>query len=218
MSRSAIGPEGRICIWLTASLPRRSMGIVTIWSISRRPLSGDRSRCRANTPRLKVNTPSGAELGFQSGTAQNLVNPDPTYNGWYVDASYWLTGETRNYEGDTGEIGRPKVKHPVRGAGGWGAWQIAGRYDVLELSDKNNLLFGWGAVDQTKVVACSTCGDQKTWLIGVNWWLNDYTRLALNVTQSKISGGNSLNAVGTAANKNNGADITGVGLRAQVDW
>ena len=49
-SRSAIGPEGRTCIWLTASLPRHSTGIATIWSISRRPSSGDRSRCRANTP------------------------------------------------------------------------------------------------------------------------------------------------------------------------
>ena len=62
------------------------------------------------------------------------------------------------------------------------------------------------------------CGDQQTWLIGVNWWVNDYTRFMLNVTQSKITGGNPLNAQGGSANKNDGADITGVGLRAQVDW
>jgi phosphate-selective porin OprO/OprP len=53
---------------------------------------------------------------------------------------------------------------------------------------------------------------------GVNWWINDYTRFMLNVTQSKITGGNPLNATGGSANKNDGADITGVGLRAQVDW
>ena len=37
----------------------------------------------------------------------------------------------RNYEADAGEFGRVKVKHPVfGGSGGWGAWQIAGRYDA----------------------------------------------------------------------------------------
>jgi len=41
----------------------------------------------------------------------------------------------------------------------------------------------------------------------VNWYLNDYTRLMLNVNQSTIEGG-----------VNDGAEITGVGMRAQVDW
>jgi phosphate-selective porin OprO/OprP len=145
-------------------------------------------------------------------TPVDLDTVDPTYNGWYVDASYWLTGETRTYEAATGEFGRPKVKHPVlwgQGGGGWGAWQIAGRYDVLDLADKNSVIPG-----------CSTCGDQKTWLFGVNWWLNDYTRLALNVNQSKIEGGNDSfpKGSGLGFNKNNGAEITGVGVRAQVDW
>ena len=160
---------------------------------------------------LKVDSPSANQLGIGG------VNPNPSYDGWYVDASWFITGETRNYEADTGEIGRPKVKHPVEDHG-WGAWQVAGRYDVLNLSDNSNALFGWSKVDQSGITACTLCGDQETWLIGVNWWLNDYTRLALNVTQSKITGGNTTNADGGAANSNNGAKITGVGLRAQVDW
>jgi phosphate-selective porin OprO/OprP len=151
-----------------------------------------------------------------------LQTVDPTYDGWYVDASYWLTGETRNYEADTGEFGRPKVKHPVlwgQHGGGWGAWQIAGRYDVINLSDKNTALVGFNSNTASALNACTLCGDQNTWLIGVNWWINDYTRFALNVTQSKIEGGNPLNAFGVVgANRNNNAEITGVGLRAQVDW
>jgi phosphate-selective porin OprO/OprP len=151
-----------------------------------------------------------------------LGTVDPEYDGWYVDASYWLTGETRNYEADTGEFGRPKVKRPVlwgQGGGGWGAWQIAGRYDVINLSDKSNALVGFNSNTASAIVACTLCGDQNTWLIGVNWWLNDYTRLALNVTQSKIEGGNPLNAFGVVgANRNDNAEITGVGVRAQVDW
>jgi phosphate-selective porin OprO/OprP len=163
-----------------------------------------------------------AKLWVDTPTFLNTV--DPTYDGWYVDASYWLTGETRTYEAATGEFGRPKVKHPVlwgKGGGGWGAWQIAGRYDVVDLADQNAAVVGFKANTNTTdaLVACTLCGDQKTWLIGVNWWLNDYTRLALNVTQSKIEGSNSLNAFGTVgANQNKGAEINGVGLRAQVDW
>jgi len=139
-----------------------------------------------------------------------VANVNPTYNGWYVDASYFLTGEMRNYKADAGEFGRVHVKHPVfGGSGGWGAWQIAGRYDSLDLSDK-----------AANIASCTECGIQNTWLIGLNWWLTDYTALKFNVTQSRIEGGNDGFAKGSGLgfNKNNGAKITGFGMRAQVDW
>jgi phosphate-selective porin OprO/OprP len=67
----------------------------------------------------------------------SVASVSPTYNGWYVDASWFLTGEMRTYQADTGEFRRVKVKNPVFGvSGAWGAWQIAGRYDVIDLSDK----------------------------------------------------------------------------------
>ncbi|MGI8853865.1 MAG: porin [Methyloceanibacter sp.] len=61
------------------------------------------------------------------------INPDPTYDGWYVEANWFLTGESQTYQ--KGVIGRPKVKNPVF-KGGYGAWQLAGRYDVLDLTTK----------------------------------------------------------------------------------
>ena len=77
----------------------------------------------------------------------DVLRVSPTYDGWYIDASWYITGETRNYEASTGEFGRTKVKRPVYGgSGGWGAWQIAGRYDVLDLSDKGAAMaaaYGW---------------------------------------------------------------------------
>jgi phosphate-selective porin OprO and OprP len=134
----------------------------------------------------------------------------PTYDGWYVDASWYLTGETRAYEASTGVFGRTKVKDPVwNGSGGWGAWQIAGRYDVINLSDKAEA-----------IAACGECGDQETWLIGLNWLLTDYTVIKFNVTQSKITGGNNgfARGSGDGFNRNDGAEITGFGTRVQVDW
>ncbi len=35
-------------------------------------------------------------------------------------------------------------------------------------------------------LAVPECGEQKTWLVGVNWWMTDYTRVKLKSTQSKI--------------------------------
>jgi phosphate-selective porin OprO/OprP len=133
---------------------------------------------------------------------------NPTYNAWYVEAGWFVTGETRPYK--DGVFGRVKVKNPVLGGGkggGWGAWQIAGRYDVLDLTDK-----------ATAIPTCTLCGEQNTWLIGVNWYLNDYTRLQFNYNESDIGGGPLLLASGASANNDDGATIKGFGARAQIDW
>jgi phosphate-selective porin OprO/OprP len=53
------------------------------------------------------------------------------------------------------------------------------------------------------------CGEQATWQIALNWYLNDYTRLMFDYSESDISGRFDLNA---------GANIKGFGMRAQVDW
>ena len=97
------------------------------------------------------------------------------------------------------------------GSGGWGAWQIAGRYDVLDLSDK--------AEDMNLAYNCVECGEQQTWLFGLNWLLTDYTALKLQVSQSHITGGNNFpRGERRGFNRNDGADITGAGVRWQVDW
>ncbi len=126
-------------------------------------------------------------------------NPNPTYDGWYLEANWFITGERQVY--NEGVIGRPKVKNPVF-QGGYGAWQLAGRYDVIDLSDAALFIDG-----------CRTCGEQSTWLIGVNWWLNNHTRLQFSYSESDIEGG-----VLDGANRNDGATIKGFGARAQVDW
>ena len=77
----------------------------------------------------------------------------------------------------------------------------------------------WTSVATRRISpACTECGTQETWLIGLNWLLTDYTALKFNVTQSHIGGGNGGFAPGSGFNENNGADITGFGMRAQVDW
>jgi phosphate-selective porin OprO/OprP len=159
---------------------------------------------------------------------------DPTYTGWYVEGGWFATGETMSYK--EGEFGRIKVKNPVIGGGkggGWGAWQIVGRYDVVDLTDKaltlqnpSNVSSGGTGTGsnylQSLSTSCTQCGEQKTWGIGINWWLNDYTRFQFNYNESDISGGPLLftnaNGAVVSANQNDGANIKGFGMRAQVDW
>ena len=133
-----------------------------------------------------------------------------------------------------------KVKHPVRWGrgGGWGAWQIAGRYDVLDLSDtafnnaggcRNTALYpGVNATPSSNPpnASIAQCGEQETWLIGVNWYLNDYTRIMFNYTQSELSGypttvlptATAQFPAGTSVAGFDGATIKGFGTRVHVDW
>ncbi len=48
-------------------------------------------------------------------------------SGWYVQANYFLTGETRNYRAFSGDFGKTQVLRPLS-AGGPGAWELAVRY------------------------------------------------------------------------------------------
>jgi phosphate-selective porin OprO/OprP len=85
----------------------------------------------------------------------------PTYKGWYLFGSYFVTGESRPYKGGT--FGRVKPKSNFDGKKGWGAVEVAVRYCALDLDD-DGVDGGTGS--------CLTPG--------VNWYLNPNTRVMLN--------------------------------------
>jgi phosphate-selective porin OprO/OprP len=60
-------------------------------------------------------------------------NGNPSFWGGYFEVGYFLTGETRAYKG--GKWDRTKVLKPWSD-GGWGALQINGRVDYVDLSDR----------------------------------------------------------------------------------
>jgi len=61
------------------------------------------------------------------------LNGDPSFFGGYFEVGYYLTGETRGYKG--GKWDRTKVLRPWN-EGGWGAIQLNGRVDYVDLSDR----------------------------------------------------------------------------------
>ncbi len=96
---------------------------------------------------------------------------DPRLNGIYAFASYLLTGESRHYDRGAGVFDgvRPKRKFEW-GGDGWGAWEVALRLSYVDLTD--------GAVGggrQTNVTA------------GLNWYINDDSRLMLNYVHGRVN-------------------------------
>jgi len=87
--------------------------------------------------------------------------PSPSYGGYYVMASWWITGETRPYKG--GVFSRVKPRSVFDGKGGTGAWEVAARYSALDLDDDG--LDGGTGHDVT---------------LGVNWHLNPNARVMLD--------------------------------------
>jgi phosphate-selective porin OprO/OprP len=119
--------------------------------------------------------------------------------GGYLSASYFLTGETRAYDGEEGVFGRVKVKHPVQD-GGWGAWQLGARFDTIALNDNGADVEG---------------GKQYSAIAGVNWYLNDHIRTMLDFAWTHVY--DAQDAPNAAANGSSN-EIYGVGARAQVDF
>ncbi|HVJ39651.1 MAG TPA: porin [Stenotrophomonas sp.] len=105
-------------------------------------------------------------LGAQRADLENTA--------WQATASYVLTGEDAGYRGVT----RPS--RPVGKDNGWGAWELVGRYGVLEVDDAAFPLFASADVAARKAEA---------WTFGVNWYLTSNLKLVFNYSQTRFDGG-----------------------------
>jgi phosphate-selective porin OprO/OprP len=88
-------------------------------------------------------------------------NPDLGFDGYYVEAGYFLTGESLAYR--NGIVDRVKPLSNFTSGGGTGAFQLAVRYSSTDLNDQD--IAGGKAHNIT---------------VGANWWANPYLRLSLN--------------------------------------
>ncbi|HEY6349856.1 MAG TPA: porin [Candidatus Angelobacter sp.] len=99
----------------------------------------------------------------------------------YAQATYMLTGETRP------ENGTPKVKHPVlgpeSGAGhGWGAWELAFRYDKLQVKEPGVALPSQFTPEGVPTFEGHTDG----FTTGVNWYLNYWVKYQANFAVDRL--------------------------------
>jgi phosphate-selective porin OprO/OprP len=123
---------------------------------------------------------------FHYNVDRSLGIPSLGFNGWYAEASWTLTGESRKYNPAAGAYLGIVPDHPVSTAErGWGAWEIAARYSYVNLND----LFTPGV--PTAVSNGVAGGKQQIFTAGLNWYATRNVRFMLNYlhgTVDKFSG------------------------------
>ena len=110
--------------------------------------------------------------------ARDLGLSDVDFDGGYVYVAYWLTGEHTPWERDSGTIGRTSpfenfwLVNLCNGCcdGGWGAWQIAGRWSKADYNDDD--IFG---------------GIGEAFTFGMNWWWSPNARVQFNYITGEIT-------------------------------
>ncbi len=100
--------------------------------------------------------------------------PDPDFAGYYLQASWLLTGESRRYNPVTGSFQNPRPKVPFSSAGGAGAWELAARYSRMDLN------FDAGLAGLAAPIGGVRGGDQSVITLGVNWYPNPNFKVMMN--------------------------------------
>ena len=93
---------------------------------------------------------------------KNPALENPVFDGYYVSASWVLTGEMRPYNKKNGLFRPVPISRTVY-QNGKGAWEIAARFSDINLTD--------GLVEG---------GDMQIGSLGLNWWLTPFFSLGVN--------------------------------------
>ena len=112
---------------------------------------------------------------------------DPSAWGWYTEASFFLTGESKPYDQIQACFVRPvpKENFGFKPGDGWGAWEVAARYSHLDLSDP-----GFPEPIELNQAPPGTLSDIT---LGVNWYLTPNFRWTMNYVYSDRSPAGSAN-------------------------
>src|SRR5206468_13078919 len=95
------------------------------------------------------------------------------FEGYYIQATYLLTGEQRTSYGQAIDPRRPFDPH--LNTFGPGAWELVGRVSRLRVSD---VVFAPGAARLADPTAVSNTATEMT--LGFNWYLNKWVRMQFN--------------------------------------
>ncbi len=113
--------------------------------------------------------PFSVQSEYMKSSVNSVSSGDPTFSGFYVLGSFFLTGEHRPYWHGGGAFDRVRPNSSFMDDGGTGAWEIVARYSQLDLNDR--LVRG---------------GEMKNFTFGVNWHLNPYSRIMWNYVRSEV--------------------------------
>ncbi|MCA9088282.1 MAG: porin [Planctomycetaceae bacterium] len=104
-----------------------------------------------------------AQSEFMAARVDRTTGSNLTFWGGYAQVSYVLTGEHHAYNKKSGVYGRVIPDAPFKPGCGYGAWEVAGRWSILDLNDGD-----------------ITGNELQDLTLGVNWYLNKYTKFQFN--------------------------------------
>jgi phosphate-selective porin OprO/OprP len=129
---------------------------------------------------------------------------DPEFSGWHLQGAWTLTGERHVWNSQNGGFRgiRPdKAFNP--GKRQWGAFELAGRYSVLDLDARE------GVAGAAAPAGGIRGGEQKITTVGLNWHPNSVVRFLLDYQWIKVD-----RLSPTGANLDTDANV--ISLRSQV--
>ncbi|HEX7967322.1 MAG TPA: porin, partial [Stellaceae bacterium] len=142
----------------------------------------------------------------QKGLSATAPTPQLEFEGYYAQASYIVTGESRKYIPTTGAYSGVRPDRPV-GSGGWGAGEVAARYSYLNLN--SHATPGVSPLVTGGVFG----GNQTTYVFGVNWYPITNIRFMLDYIYADVHKIPIATAGGTTQP---GAKIQAIAMRTQV--
>jgi phosphate-selective porin OprO and OprP len=203
-------PDGVTLLHLGVSARSRYNGDDALYRYRARPLNGRGSRWIESGSGAANATESDLSYGFEVAGQWNAFGFTAEYitlegetttgatvesDGYYVDATWSITGEPRPYRGNQGSFG-PVIPRNSMLDGGLGHWSVIARYDFIDLSDLD---------------VGSSRGEQESYAIGLNWVPVDHVRFMLNYAESDMD--RVLNPVGSPD-----AEAQVISLRSQFDF
>lgn len=136
---------------------------------------------------------------------------DLTFDGWYVQGSWILTGESRRWSPASGGFGAVRPAKPLDFAKDqYGAWELTGRFSTLNLNDNE------GRAGFATPANGVRGGEQEIATVGLNWFPNNVVRFQLQVQDVSVDrlnpGTVGLGVVGAQI----GQDYQTINLRSQI--
>jgi phosphate-selective porin OprO/OprP len=152
---------------------------------------------------------------FGYGLVQRTAGPPSlNFDGWYAQASWIITGESRPYNAANGSFSNPKPRIPFS-LDGWGpgAWEVAARFSDLNLNDHAGVL---GSVLPAGGIRG---GDQRIFTAALNWYPNGALKFSLQWQDDQVSRIGTIPAGfghGTLNNADVGQNFTTFAFRSQI--
>ena len=207
-------PEGVTLLHLGVSARQRHHGDDSLLRYRARPLNGRGSRWIEAGSGAGNAVESDTSYGFEVAGQWNAFGFTAEYislegdvltpgaapadgtiesDGYYVDLTWSITGESRSYRGNQGSFGPVVPHHPVT-EGGLGHWSVIARYDTIDLADLD---------------VGGSRGEQTAYALGLNWVPVDHVRFMLNYASTDAD----RTAVGSLD-----AEAQVISLRSQFDF